>query len=111
MQSEITIYGSRIHEIEFRFILLHCARKLRFFHFEAFNDWNENKELVIIYVEGDEVKINLLIQDIRTIKPELAAVHDITVKPYNGYIFPITSFSQDLYLEQTFKSMRLLLET
>ncbi|PWR75585.1 acylphosphatase [Methanospirillum stamsii] len=110
MQSQITIHGSRIHEVGFRLNLLHYAKKLRFFNFEAFNDMNETEELVIIYVEGEEAKINLLIQNIQTIKPELAIVHNITVQPYNGQIAPLASFSQDLQMEQMAKSVPILVE-
>ncbi|NLV28511.1 MAG: acylphosphatase, partial [Methanomicrobiales archaeon] len=110
MQSQITIHGSRIHEVGFRLNLLHYAKKLRFFNFEAFNDMNENEELVIIYVEGEEAKINLLIQNIQTIKPELAIVHDITMQPYTGQISPLASFSQDLQMEQMAKSVPILVE-
>ncbi|KAF5069254.1 Acylphosphatase [anaerobic digester metagenome] len=110
MQSQITIHGSRVHEVGFRLNLLQYAKKLRIFNFEAFNDINENEELVIIYVEGDEAKINLLIQDIQTNKPELAAVHDITVQPYTGQILPLATFSQDLQMEQMAKSVPILAE-
>lgn len=110
MQSQITIHGSRVHEVGFRLNLLQYAKKLRIFNFEAFKDINENEELVIIYVEGDEAKINLLIQDIQTNKPELAAVHDITVQPYTGQILAFATFSQDLQMEQMAKSVPILAE-
>lgn len=110
MQSQITIAGSRVHEVGFRLILLQYAKKLRLLYFEAFNDSNENEELVIIYVEGDEEKINLLIQNIQAIKPESAIIHDITIQPYAGQILPLTSFSQDLQMEQMAKSVPILVE-
>jgi hydrogenase maturation factor HypF (carbamoyltransferase family) len=108
MQSQITIHGSRVHDVGFRLNLLQYAKKLRFLNFEACNDIDENEDLVIIYVEGDEAKINLLIQNIQTIKPELAAVHDITVQPYTGHILPLVTFSQDLQMEQMVKSVPIL---
>ena len=110
MQSQITIHGSRVHEVGFRLNLLQYAKKLRFFNFEAFNDIKENEELVIIYVEGDEAKINLLIHDIQTNKPKLATVHNITVQPYTGHILPLATFSQDLQMEQMAKSVPILAE-
>jgi len=110
MKSQITIHGSRIHEVGFRLNLLQYAKINRFFYFEAFNDLNENKELVIIYVEGEEDKINLLIQNIQIVKPEFAIVHDIVIKPYNGQISPLAAFSQDLQMEQMAKSVPILVE-
>ncbi|MGV8108443.1 acylphosphatase [Methanospirillum sp.] len=108
MQSQITIEGSRVHEVGFRLNLLQYAKKLRFSNFEAFNDIKESEELVIILVEGDEAKIDLLVQNIQAIKPELAVVHDITVQPYTGQILPLATFSQDLQMEQMAKSVPIL---
>lgn len=110
MQSQITIHGARVHEVGFRLNLLQYAKKLRFFHFEAINDMEGSEELVIIYVEGDEAIINHLIQNIQTIKPEFAVIHDITVQPYTGQILPLASFSQDLQMEQMAKSVPILVE-
>ena len=110
MKSHITIHGSRVHEVGFRLNLLNYAKKLRFINFEAFNDINEKEELVIIYAEGDQAKIDLFIQNIQTIKPESAIVHDISIQPYTGHILPLASFSQDLQMEQMAKSVPILVE-
>ncbi|MDX8549505.1 acylphosphatase [Methanospirillum sp. J.3.6.1-F.2.7.3] len=110
MKSQITIHGSRVHDVGFRLNLLHYAKKLRFINFEAINDVNENEELVIVYVEGDDAIINLFIQNIQTIKPESAIVQDISIQPYTGHILPLASFSQDLQMEQMAKSVPILVE-
>lgn len=110
MKSQIIVHGSRIHDVSFRLALLHYVKKYRFLNFEAFTDTSENEELVIIYAEGDEKKINDQVQNIQNIKPESAVVHDITVKPHTGHILPLSSFSQDLQMEKMEKSFQSLLK-
>jgi hypothetical protein len=110
MKSQIVIHGPRVHGVGFRLALLQYIKKFRFLNFEAFNDSNDRGELLVVLVEGDEGKINDLIENIKLIKPESAIVHGITTEPYDGDIHPFSSFSQDLQMEQMTKAVPILLE-
>jgi acylphosphatase len=110
MKSKIVISGSRVHEVGFRLILLQYAKKFRFFHFEAFNDISDCEEQVIVFVEGDEENITSFVEKIQFIKPESAIVHTINVEKYEGDILAISSFSQDLQMEQMAKAVPILVE-
>jgi hypothetical protein len=106
MKSHIIIHGSQIHEIAFRLDLLQYARRNRFQLFEAFNDPDENEEQVVVYVEGDEKKINDLIAKIQIIKPESAIVHGITMEPFDGEILSLSFSMFDIYAEQIIKGLQ-----
>ena len=110
MKSQIIVHGSRVHEVGFRLALLQYAKKYRFLNFEAFNDSNDNEEQVVIFVEGDATKITDLIEKIQINKPESAIVHGVTIEPYEGDILPLSSFSQDLQMEQMAKAVPILVE-
>ena len=110
MKSQIVIHGPLVHGVGFRLALLQYAKKNRFLNFEAFNDTDDLDELLVVLVESDEGKINKLIEKIQVIKPESAIVHGIRTEPYDGYILPFLSFSQDLQWEQMTKAIPILLE-
>jgi hypothetical protein len=109
MKSQIIIHGSRVHDEGFRLALLQFARKSRYINFEAFNDTHEGEELVVVLVEGEESKINDLIDKIQIIKPGSAVVRTATIEPYTGHIQSLSSFSQDLHMEQMAKAVQFLL--
>ena len=110
MKSQIIIHGSRVHDEGFRLALLQFARKSRYINFEAFNDTHEGEELVVVLVEGEESKINDLIDKIQIIKPGSAVVRTATIEPYTGHIQSLSSFSQDLHMEQMAKAVPILVE-
>jgi len=110
MQRQITIHGSRVHDVGYRLHLLLYAKKFRFIQFEAFNDIVDDDERVVIYVEGDEERLHEFIDVIQVQRPDSAMVTSVTINPYDGLILPLSSFSQDLQMEQMAKSVPILVE-
>lgn len=97
MKAKITIKGSRVQDVGYRLYLLSKAHKLQ--GFEAANV----PEGLILLVEGEEDKVNQLIQTVKTEKPPLAEVNEVLVESYDGDIQNIREYREQLSLEQLAK--------
>ena len=97
MKAKITIKGSRVQDVGYRLYLLSRAHKLQ--GFEAVNV----HEGLILLIEGEESKVNQLIQTVKTEKPPLAEVNEVLEESYDGDIQNIREYREQLSLEQLAK--------
>jgi len=97
VKAKITIKGSRVQDVGYRLYLLSRAHKLQ--GFEAVNV----HEGLILLIEGEESKVNQLIQTVKTEKPPLAEVNEVLEESYDGDIQNIREYREQLSLEQLAK--------
>lgn len=91
MKLRITITGE-VHNVGYRPFLLGIAESLEIDRFFADNIYVNGSKAVEILVEGDDDKINLFVELVKTKKPEKAVVEGVKAEEYDGNVMKIESY-------------------
>ena len=112
MREEIIIEGPSVHDVGYRVYLLNYAAKLGILKFYAFNEEEEadGMKKVVIQVETSEEKLSKFLDFIHSSRPTKADVTRITRMPYEGEVYALNDFRQNLMLEQLSKGITAILE-
>ena len=112
MREEIIIEGPSVHDMGYRVYLLNYAAKLGILKFYAFNEEEEadGMKKVVIQVETSEEKLSKFLDFIHSSRPTKADVTRITRMPYEGEVYALNDFRQNLMLEQLSKGIAAILE-
>lgn len=91
MAVKITIIG-KVHDVGYRLFLLEEADYLFIPYFDARNVKIDDKEALIVLVDGDEEQIKEFVEFVKTNKPENAVVEEIRIEEYRGRVRDIERF-------------------
>jgi len=97
VKAKITIKGKKVQDVGYRLHLLSRAHKLK--GFEAANIGED----LIVLIEGDDATVNKFIQIVKSEKPPLAEVSELTVESYDGEVMDVKEYREQLSLEQLAK--------
>ncbi len=90
MGKKITITGSKIFDIGYRYFLVEQALGCGIERFRAINLRNEGK--LLVFVEGDEEALNEFAEFAKNNFPKDAQVDSIEIEDYKGYVPKIDQF-------------------
>ncbi len=91
MGKKITITG-KVHNVGYRLFLLEEADALFIPYFDARYIKVDDKEVLVILVDGDDREINEFIEFVKNKRPEGAFVEEIKIEEYSGRIREIERF-------------------
>jgi acylphosphatase len=103
--AELVIKGSKVIGVGYRPFLLLNAMYLGVEKFFAFNAGEDDKETVIIRVQGEGQNITQYIEFTKTNFPEHARVEEVTERNYEGPVMYTDKFLQLLQFEQISKAV------
>lgn len=110
MKLKVRIFGSRVHDVSYRYFLMSNALDLGLRGFSARNRTIGNEQEVIALVEGDDDAIADLKKLVETQKPERSEVSKITFEDYDGDVMRASEYAQVCTALQMNKAIPLLLE-
>ncbi len=90
MGKKITITGSKIFDIGYRYFLVEQALGFGIERFRAVNLRKENK--LLVFVEGNEEALNEFVEFAKNNFPKDAQVDNIEVEDYKGYVPKVDQF-------------------
>lgn len=109
MGKKITIQG-KVHNVGYRLFLLEQADAMFIPFFDARNIKINNKEALIVLVDGEESQLDEFVDFVNSNYPEKADVKKVTVEDYSGKIREIDKFRQSLNTLQLSKIVQSGLE-
>ena len=92
MKKKIRIIGSKVHDIGYRYFLMENALAFGIEKFRAVNVEDE-KQVVEVYVEGDDEAVNEFCKFAKSNFPSDAVVDEVKVEDYIGYVPKIEAFA------------------
>jgi acylphosphatase len=99
IKEEIIIEGPCVHDVGYRFHILHYARRHGIRRFFAFNTESEGMQQVVIQIEDTEETVRAFLDFLAASQPDGAQVSNITHTPYDQEVWEIGEFRQDLILD------------
>jgi len=105
MKVKITITG-KVHDVGYRVFLLNQADSLLIERFDARNVYINDKQALVVLIEGDEEQVKEFIEFVKTNKPEKAVVEDIKIEEYKKPIRSIDSYRNSIMIDQLGKILQ-----
>ncbi|MFB3764228.1 MAG: acylphosphatase [Methanotrichaceae archaeon] len=109
MKLKITITGSKVHDVGYRYLLLGAAMSLRLPGFYATNPVEREEQMVEILVEGKEPQVKAFMEFVQSNRPANARVSDITPSEYEDEVPRRSEYTQDLTALQMLKAIPTIL--
>jgi hypothetical protein len=88
MKLQVSVIGSRVHEVGYRLHLLDLAVRYDIDRFSVQRLVEGGKQVVIARVEGSNDQLQNFLNDAENEIPARAEVVDIVHEPFQGYISP-----------------------
>jgi len=88
----ITIAGEKVHDIGYRYYLMENALAFGIERFRAVN-LVKDKQIVEVFVEGEEENVKEFCEFVRTNFPPDAVVDEVKVEDYKGHVPKIEAFA------------------
>lgn len=111
MKIQVLISGFRVHDVGYRIFLLNNAMILGLEEFMAVNTkTTDNKQQIIVSIEGDEESIEDFCSEIKENKPPAAIVDSIISKPLTKRVIPIMHYVHLAQVEQLDKGIPAILD-
>ena len=105
MKMQASITGSLVHGVGYRAFLLDKALDSGLQRFDARNEMHDEKQWVIVRVEGEASIIDGFSACICDEHPPDAIISDITFQEYSGYVISINDFMHKIMVEQMTKGI------
>jgi len=105
MKTQAVITGSLVHGVGYRAFLLDKALDSGLQRFDARNEMHDEKQWVIVRVEGEASIIDGFSACICDEHPPDAIISDITFQEYSGYVISINDFMHKIMVEQMTKGI------
>ncbi|MEM4316917.1 MAG: acylphosphatase, partial [Candidatus Nitrosocaldaceae archaeon] len=102
MPFKIIIKG-KVHDIGYRLFLLEEADSLCIDRFDARNVMIDNKETVVVLIDGSDEQLNNFVEFVKNNVPEYAKVEEINIESYDGRIRELNRFRASLDTQQLSK--------
>ncbi len=109
MKLKITITGPKVHDVGYRPCLTELAMRLALRGFEVYNDDEDEQQMVVVLVEGDEQRITKFFNSAMKERPQLARVDDVRSEDYHGDVMPTWQFASINTASQMNKAIPLLM--
>ena len=109
MKMQASITGNPVHGVGYRAFLLDKALDSGLQRFDARNEIRDEKQWVIVRVEGEESFIDVFRSFISDGHPPDAIIFDITFQEYSGYVISINDFMHKIMVEQMTKGIPAIL--
>ena len=109
MKMQASITGNPVHGVGYRTFLLDKALDSGLQRFDARNEIRDEKQWVIVRVEGEESLIDVFRSCICDEHPPDAIISDITFQEYSGYVISINDFMHKILVEQMTKGIPAIL--
>ena len=93
MKLKIVIHGPKVHNVGYRYFLLNEADNLGLKGFSARNMKANGRQVVQIFVEGDENQVSEFQEIVKTQQPKAAEVADVTLEDYPDRVESLSRFS------------------
>jgi acylphosphatase len=110
MKLRITITGTKVHDVGYRYLLLGGAMSMRLPGFYATNLTDPKGQMVEVLLEGKEPQVKAFIDFVQNNKPANALVSDITTSEYDDEVPRRTEYAQDLTALQMLKAIPTILD-
>jgi len=105
MKMQASITGNPVHGVGYRAFLLDKALDSGLQRFDARNEIRDEKQWVIVRVEGEESLIDAFKSFISDGHPPDAIIFDIAFQEYSGYVISINDFMHKILVEQMTKGI------
>ena len=105
MKMQASITGNPVHGVGYRTFLLDKALDSGLQRFDARNEMRNEKQWVIVRVEGEVSLIDVFRSCICDEHPPDAIISDITFQEYSGYVISINDFMHKILVEQMTKGI------
>jgi acylphosphatase len=109
MKLQAKILGSKVHEVGYRVFLLHKAIELGCRRFSAYNRFEQEFQMVVALIEGDEGQLNGFRSFVDESRPEVSEVSCTLFEEYHGYVMSVEDFMHASMVEQLNKGTPALL--
>jgi acylphosphatase len=109
MNLKIKITGPKVHDVGYRPCLTELAMRLALRGFEVYNDDEDEQQMVVVLVEGDEQRITKFYNSAMKERPQLARVDDVRSEDYPGDVMPMWQFASINTASQMNKAIPLLM--
>jgi acylphosphatase len=109
MKLKIKITGPKVHDVGYRPCLTELAMRLALRGFEVYNDDEDEQQMVVVLVEGDEQRITKFYNSAMKERPQLARVDDVRSEDYPGDVMPMWQFASINTASQMNKAIPLLM--
>jgi len=97
MKKKIVIVGSKVHNVGYRYFLMENALAFGIEKFGAINVVRD-KQVIEVYVEGDDEAINRFCEFVKSNFPPDAKVDEIKIEDYTGYVPKLETFALVYYV-------------
>ena len=105
MKMQASITGSPVHGVGYLAFLLDKALDSGLQRFDARNAMHDDKQRVIVRVEGEPAIIETFCSIIRSESPQDAIVSDVSFQEYTGYVISIIDYMHLVQVEQLSKGI------
>lgn len=109
MKLATRITGSKVHDVGYRVFLLDKALALDLAGFSARNKVEDDRQILLVFAEGDSDQIEEFRQFVKAEVPPAASVSDISFDNYEGPVERLGSFAQKIYMNQLSKGISAVL--
>jgi len=109
MKLKIKITGPKVHDVGYRPCLTELAMRLALRGFEVYNDDEDEQQMVVVLVEGDEQRITKFYNSAMKERPQQAMVDDVRSEDYPGDVMPMWQFASINTASQMNKAIPLLM--
>ena len=104
MKKKIVIVGPKVHNVGYRHFLMENALAFGIEKFRAVNIIMD-RQVVDVYVEGDDEFINRFCEFVKSNLPPDAEVDEVKIEDYTGYVPKLETFALIYY--RRFKGYRI----
>ncbi len=109
MKLRITIKGSKVHDVGYRFFLFAEANELGCDRFFARNQPLNGDQVVVALIEGDEKQLSDFKRFVEVDRPGGASVDNVTFDEYEGPVMSVDRFLHYFTADQLSKGIPALL--
>ena len=92
MKKKIVIIGPKVHNVGYRYFLMENALAFGIEKFGAVNI-GKNRQVIEVYVEGDDEAINRFCEFVKSNFPPDAEVNEVKIEDYTGYVPKLETFA------------------
>ena len=105
IKKELIIEGKEVHNVGYRLFLMELAEELLITNFSAENNTIDDRQQVIVHIDGEEKKVKEFIKIAKTKHPKNAVVDNdyLKVSDYETDIRTLESFSRSFSASQLSK--------
>jgi len=106
---KVKITGRRVHNVDYRVLLVNKALSLGVDNFNTFNAYLDEVQAVVVVIETDDEIMEEFKSFVVSTRPEKSVVDDISFEEYRNSVPPVERVMQSFQMEQWGKGIPILL--